>query len=141
MSCLCILEIIPLLVASFANMFFHSLGFLCYAKAYNLIRSHCLFSFLLPWETGPRKYWYNLHQRMFCLCSLLGVLWYHVLSLSAILSLFLCMVWGCVLTLLIYMQLYNFTSNTCWRDFSLNYLQFPLLMFYSFQGVKSFLAR
>ena len=31
-------------------------------------------------------------------------------------SLFLCMVWGCVLTSLIYLQLCNFPSTTCWRD-------------------------
>ena len=33
----------------------------------------------LNWETGPRKHCYDFCQRMFCLCSLLGVLWYHVL--------------------------------------------------------------
>ena len=55
---------------------------------------------------------------MFCLCSLLGALWCHVLylSLKAILSLFLCMVWGCILTSLIYMQLSSFPNTTCWRD-------------------------
>ena len=29
----------------------------------------------------------------------------------------LCMVWGCVLTSLIYMQLSSFPNTTCWRDF------------------------
>ena len=55
---------------------------------------------------------------MFCLCSLLGVWWCLslCLSLSAILSLFLCLVWGCVLVSLIYMQLSKFPSNTCWKD-------------------------
>ena len=33
----------------------------------------------LNWEIGPRKHCYDSCQRMFCLCSLLGVLWYHVL--------------------------------------------------------------
>ena len=51
----------------------------------------CLFMLLilLPWETNLRRYWYNLCQRMFCLCFLL-VIWCHVLylSLKAILSLF-----------------------------------------------------
>ena len=31
-------------------------------------------------------------------------------------SLFLCMVWGCVLVSLICMQLSRFPSNTCWKD-------------------------
>ena len=31
-------------------------------------------------------------------------------------SLLLCMVWGCILTSLIYMQLSNFTDTTCSRD-------------------------
>ena len=31
-------------------------------------------------------------------------------------SLFLCMVWGCVLVSLIYMQLSSFPSTTSWRD-------------------------
>ena len=44
----------------------------------------CLFLllFLLSWESDLRKHWYNLCQRMFCLCSLLGVLWCHVLHWS-----------------------------------------------------------
>ena len=46
-----------------------------------------LFSFIylfifLPWETDLRKYWYDSCQRMFCLYSLLGVLWCHILCLS-----------------------------------------------------------
>ena len=46
--------------------------------------SICLFLllFLLLWETDLRIYWYNLCQRMFCLNSLIGVLWCHVLHLS-----------------------------------------------------------
>ena len=41
-----------------------------------------------------------IYVRVLCLCSLLGVLWCHILhlSLQAILRLFLCVVWGCVLT-------------------------------------------
>ena len=55
---------------------------------------------------------------MFCLCSLPGVWWCLVLywSLSAILSLFRCIVWGYVLILLICMQLSRFPSSTCWKD-------------------------
>ena len=38
----------------------------------------CLFLllFLLPWDTDLRKHWYYFRQRMFCLCSLLRVLWW-----------------------------------------------------------------
>ena len=55
---------------------------------------------------------------MLCLCSLIGILWCHVLCLSfqAILSLFLCVVRGCVPASLIYMQLSNLCNTTCWRD-------------------------
>ena len=92
MSCLYILEIKPSLVTSFANNFSQSIGFLfilfmvsfAVQKLISMIRSHLfIFAlFLLPWETDLRKHWYDLCQRMFCLCSLLGVLLYHVLYLS-----------------------------------------------------------
>ena len=107
MSCSYILEIKPLSVASFAHIFSQSLGYLllmvffAMQKLISLIRSHLfLLSFLLPWETELRKPFYDLCQRIFCLCFPLGVLWYHILylSLQAILNLFLCMVWGSVLT-------------------------------------------
>ena len=42
-----------------------------------------IFAFISTvWETDPRKHWHALCQRMFCLCSLLGLLWYHVLHFS-----------------------------------------------------------
>ena len=41
-----------------------------------------LLLFLLPWETDLRKHWYDLPQRMFCLCSFLEVLWCCVSYLS-----------------------------------------------------------
>ena len=83
MSCLCILELKPLSVTSFANIFSQSAGclfvygFLCCAKALSLTRSHLfIFAFIsIAWETDLRKHWYDLCQRMFCLCSLIGVLW------------------------------------------------------------------
>ena len=34
-----------------------------------------MFLFLLSWETDLEKHSYNLCWRIFCLCSLLGVLW------------------------------------------------------------------
>ena len=68
-------------------------GFLCCAKAFMFDWVPfflSLFLFLFLWETDLRKHWYDLCQRMFCLCSLPGVLWCHVLYLhsEAILSIF-----------------------------------------------------
>ena len=53
---------------------FHFVGFLAVQKLLNLIRSRffILLSFLLPQGTDPRKYYYDLCQRVFFLCSLLG---------------------------------------------------------------------
>ena len=89
-----ILEIKPLLVTSFANIFSQSIGCLlvlfmvsfAVQKLISLIRSHCLFLllFLLPCETDLTKYYYDLCQRMFCICSLLGVLWCHVLYFKSL---------------------------------------------------------
>ena len=56
---------------------------LCCAKTNKLIRYLFIFAFIfLPLETSLRKHWNNLCDRKLCLCSLLGVLWYHVLCLS-----------------------------------------------------------
>ena len=92
MSCLYILEIKPLSVASFSTIFSHSVGclFILFMVSFavqsfvSLIRFHLLFlfSFLLPGKTDLRKHLYGLCQRMFCLCSLLAVLWCVVLCLS-----------------------------------------------------------
>ena len=92
MSCLYVLEIKPLSVSLFANIFSTSLGCLfvlfmvsfVVQKLVSLIRSHLLiFIFIsIALETDLRKHLYDICQRMFCLCSLLGVLWCHVLCLS-----------------------------------------------------------
>ena len=84
MNCLCILKTKPLLVASFANIFFRSIGchfdlfmvFFAVQNLITLIESH-LFIFILisiGLETDLRKHWQNLCQRMLFLSSLLGVL-------------------------------------------------------------------
>ena len=83
MSCLYILEINSLSVASFAIIFSHSEGCLftllivsfLVRKISSLIRSHLLFLFLFPllWEVGHRGSCYDLRQRVFCLCFPLGV--------------------------------------------------------------------
>ena len=88
MSCLYILEIKPMSVTSFEDIFYQSVGCLfillmvsfAVQKRVTLIVSH-LFNFalfLFSWETDIRK---KLVQflLMVCLCSFLGVLWYHVL--------------------------------------------------------------
>ena len=73
------------LIASFANIFFYSVDWLFFfflmvplvCKSFSVwLGPFCLFLFLflLPWDTDLRKHRYNLCQRMFCLCSLLGVL-------------------------------------------------------------------
>ena len=87
MSCLYNLEIKPLLVALFANIFYQSIGFLfllliffAVQKLLSLIRSH-LFIFvfiLLPWETDLENIG-TVYVRIFCLCSPLEVLWCRVI--------------------------------------------------------------
>ena len=92
-SCLYIFEISCLSVASFAIIFSHSEGCLftllifsfVVQKLLILIRYH-LFIFLLLfpefWEVDHRGSCYDLCQRVFCLCSPLGVLYFLVLHLD-----------------------------------------------------------
>ena len=116
--------IICIFFLPFHRLHFHFMVSFAMQKLVSLIISYLfLVLFLLPWENDLRKHWYSLCQRMFCLYSLLGVLWYHVLYLS------LChfeviFVFGerCVVTLLVYMQLSNFPNITCWRDYFLLYV-------------------
>ena len=64
-------EIKPLSVASFANIFFHSIcchhfvyGFLCFTKTGKFDRTHLFIflKFLLPGGTDLRKHWYDLSE-------------------------------------------------------------------------------
>ena len=92
MSCLYILEIKSLLVTLFAGIFSQSTGCLfilfmvsfAVRKLISLIKSDLfIFAFIsIAWETDLRKQWYDLCQRMFCLCSLLRVLLCCVLYMS-----------------------------------------------------------
>ena len=62
------LEIKPLSVTLFANIFSQSIGCIF---VLSLIKLYLfLLLFLLPWETDLRRHWYNLCQRIYCLCSL-----------------------------------------------------------------------
>ena len=84
-----LVEMKALLVTLFANIFCQSIGclflllmvFFAVQKLLRLIRSHLFIVvfILLPWENDLRKHWYNLCQRIFCLCSPLEVLWCSVL--------------------------------------------------------------
>ena len=74
-----VLDINPLSVVSFANIFSHCVGFLFFLsmasfvlwKLLSLIRFHFSFSFIsFALETNLRKYCYNLCPKKFCLCSL-----------------------------------------------------------------------
>ena len=127
LCCLYILERKTLSLASFANIFSHSVGchfilfmvslavqklvslispiFISFLKKVPFFFSF-LIIFLLPWETDLRKHQYNLYQRMFCLCSLLGVLWWCLLfkSLSYFEFIF---VYGEV-------KSFYWESNMCW---------------------------
>ena len=51
-------------------------------KLLSLIRFHLFIFAFTSFVLGDRSkkiYWYDLCQRVFCLCSLLGVLWFQVL--------------------------------------------------------------
>ena len=90
MSCLYILDINPLLVISFTNIFSHSVDCLfvlsmvssAVQKLLNLIRSH-LFIFAFVFFVLADRLKRNvatIYVRVFCLCFLLGVLWFPVLT-------------------------------------------------------------
>ena len=82
-----VLEVDPLLVASFANIYSQSVGCLfilfmvsfAVRKFVSLIRSH-LFTFAYTSIAlgDLRKHCYDLCQRIIYVCSLLGILWCHV---------------------------------------------------------------
>ena len=113
-----------LLIASFANIFSHSVSclfilFMVYfivQKILGLLGPIGLFLFLFlpPWETNQIKHLYGWYQRILYCVLFYGVLSY--VCLWAILSIFLSVVWGYVLVLLIYMHLSSFPSSTWWRD-------------------------
>ena len=91
-SCLYIFEINSLSIASFAIIFSHSEGCLftllivsfVVQKLLILIRSHLFIFAFFPifWEVGHRESCCDLCQRVFCLCSPLGVLLFLVLCLD-----------------------------------------------------------
>ena len=86
------LDINPLLVISLGNIFSHSVGCLfillmvsfALQKNLSLTRSHLFIFVFISFAFGDRSKddCYDSRQRMFCLCSLLGVLWFGVLYLG-----------------------------------------------------------
>ena len=84
MSYLCILEIKPLLVASFANIFSHSVGCLfglflvsfAVQRLLSLIRPHLFIFAFVSITLGDRakKSIAVIYVRVFCICFPLGVL-------------------------------------------------------------------
>ena len=109
------LDINSLLVISFANVFSRSVGCLftllmisfAVQKLLSLVRSHLFIFAFISFALGDRskKCCYDLCQKAFCLCLLLGVLWFPALHLGlySILSLFLNMVLENVLISFFYM--------------------------------------
>ena len=81
-SALPVLDINTLSVRLFTNIIFQTdclfvLFMVSFAvkNLLSLIGSPCLVFLFCPWDTGLRKYCYDICQRTFCLCSLPGVLW------------------------------------------------------------------
>ena len=127
-----ILEVNPLTRLIIANIFSLSIGclFILFMISFavkmlvSLVRSH-LFVFAISILLGG---WYEkilvwlmsedmfriLSSRSFLLSRLCYVMFKSLCHFESIL--FLCMVWGCVLTSLIYMRLSNFPNMICWRD-------------------------
>ena len=113
-----------LLVISFSNIISHSVGCLfilsivsfTVQKFVSLIRCHLFIFSFIYFALGDRskKCCNNLCQRVFCLCSFLGVSWFQVLHLGlwSMLILFFDMVWGNVLISFFYMFLSNFPRTT-----------------------------
>ena len=121
----------PLSVASFANIFSHSVVCLFVSfmvsfavqKLVSLIRSHLfIFAFISialgDWrkETLVLFMSENVLPMISSRRFMVSCLMFNSKTQNFILSLFLCMVRGCVLTSLIYRQLSNFPSTTCWGD-------------------------
>lgn len=112
-------QIFPICRLSFH--FVYSL--LCCAKHVSLIRFHLFFScplflLLLPWETDLRRHWYDLYHNI--LFRILRVFWCFIsvcLCLTPFWVYFLCMLLGCALTLLVYMQLSNCPNTTLLNTF------------------------
>ena len=89
MNCLCILDINHLSVTAFTNIFSHSVDCLLVLrmvssappKLLGFTRLYLFLSAFIYFALGDRsknKYCCNLCQTVFCLCSLLGDLWFHV---------------------------------------------------------------
>ena len=116
MSCVHILEIKPLSVTSFANIFSHSrlsfcsvYGFLRSAKLVSLIRSHLFIFAFISTALGD---WSKKTLVQFISKNVLSMFSSRSFMVSYLMFKSL-RVWACVLTSLIYMWLSNFPHTTC----------------------------
>ena len=129
MSCLCISEIKPLLVGSFANIFSHYVGCLftlfmisiAVQKLVSLIRSHLFIFVFISVVLGvwPKKtlVWFVSENVLFLFSSRNSSVSCLMFKCLSHFEFVLCIVRGYVLTSLINMWLSNFPSTTCWRDY------------------------
>ena len=125
MSCLHILEIKPLSVASFADpssqpvrcLFIFCMASFAVQTLVSLMRSHLLIFAFISIALGdwPKKTlaWF-MSENVLPLISSRTCMVSRLMSLSQFELFFV--VRGCVLTSLIYLRLFNFPNTTCWRD-------------------------
>ena len=123
-NCLYILEIVSCLIwkdfLPFCKLpFCFPFGFLCCAKAFQFDEVPWVY-FCSNFYCFGRLTWENIHKVDVreCFAYVLFQEFDSVLflTLTAILSLLSCMVWGFVLVSLICIQLSSFPSNACWKD-------------------------
>ena len=131
MSCLYILEIKPLLAASFAIIFFHSVGciFILFMASFavqklvSLIRSHLfIFLFVTVGDSLKKTWIWFMSENVLPMFSsrsfMMSCLTFTSLSHFEFVL--------CFLTSSVYMELSNSLNTTSWRDF------FPLCILTSF---------
>ena len=123
MTCVYILDINSFSVASFANIFSHSIGCLftllmisfTVQKLLSLIRSHLFISFALGGWSEKMLLQFMSENVLPMFSSRSFMVSCLTFKSKPFWGLFFCMVWGSALTSLIYMN-ESFPNTTCWRD-------------------------
>ena len=89
-------------------------------KLIKFIRSHLfMFAFIsIAMRDWPKKtlVWFMSENISPMLLSRTFMVPCHIFKSVSHFKFILCMVWGCVLTSLVYMWLSSFSNTTCWRD-------------------------